>query len=223
VTRRLSNGMKKLLCGLLLAGAGMGHAGSYDDFFRAVRQDNFAKIQELLSRGFDANTPDPKGQSALGIALSEETLQAAKTLIDWHQTDVNKLNAADESPLMLAALKGHLDLAEMLVKKGADINKTGWAPLHYAASGGHLPIIKLLLENSAYIDAESPNGTTPLMMAAMYGTPAAVNLLLEEGADATLKNEQGLTALQFAQRASRPDSTEAIAAFLRSKLPAGQW
>jgi ankyrin repeat protein len=124
---------------------------------------------------------------------------------------------------MLAALKGHLDLAEMLVKKGADINKTGWAPLHYAASGGHLPIIRLLLENSAYIDAESPNGTTPLMMAAMYGTPAAVNLLLEEGADATLKNEQGLTALQFAQRASRPDSTEAIAAFLRSKLPAGQW
>ncbi len=223
MTHRLSRTIKKLLCGFVLTGASMAHAGSYDDFFRAVRQDNPAKIQELLSRGFDANTQDAKGQNALGIALSEETLQAARTLIDWSQTDVNKLNATDESPLMLAALKGHLDLAELLVKKGADINKVGWAPLHYAASGGHLPIIKLLLENSAYIDAASPNGTTPLMMAAMYGTPAAVNFLLQEGADAKLKNEQGLTALQFAQRGNRPDSVEAIAAFLRNKLPSGQW
>jgi len=223
MTQRFSGALKKQLYGLILAGASMAHAGSYDDFFRAVRQDNPAKIQELLNRGFDANTQDEKGQNALCIALSEETLKVAKTLIDWSQTDVNKLNATDESPLMLAALKGHLELADMLVQKGADINKTGWTPLHYAASGGHVPIIKLLLENDAYVDAESPNGTTPLMMAAMYGTPAAVNLLLQEGADAKLKNEQGLTALQFAQRGSRPDSVEAIAAFLRSKLPSGQW
>jgi hypothetical protein len=223
VTPRLSGALKKLLYGLILTSASVAHAGSYDDFFQAIRQDNSAKIQELLSRGFDANTQDAKGQNGLCFALSEETLHAARTLISWSQTDVNKLNVADESPLMLAAIKGHLDLAEMLVKKWADINKAGWTPLHYAASGGHLPIIKLLLENSAYIDAESPNGTTPLMMAAMYGTPAAVNFLLEEGADAKLKNKQGLTALQFAQRGNRPDSVEAIAAFLRSKLPTGQW
>ena len=52
-----------------------------------------------------------------------------------------------------------------------------WSPDelgHYAASAGNIPIIAMLIENSAYIDAESPNGTTPLMMAAMYGTPAAV-------------------------------------------------
>ena len=226
---RHSGAFKKLLCSLALAGltglAGLSvaHAGSFDDFFRAVRQDNPAKIQELLSRGFDANTQDEKGRNALCLALSEETLHVAKTLIDWPQTDLNKPNAADESPLMLAAIKGHLELAQLLVKKGADINKAGWTPLHYAASSGHLPIIALLLENHAYIDAESPNGTTPLMMAAMYGTPAAVNLLLQEGADAKLKNQQGLTAVQFAQQANRLDSVEVIAAFLRSKLPTGQW
>jgi ankyrin repeat protein len=124
---------------------------------------------------------------------------------------------------MLAALKGHQALAEKLIKKGADVNKTGWTPLHYAASNGHVAIISLLLENSAYIDAESPNGTTPLMMAAMYGTPAAVKLLLDEGADPQLKNQQGLTALQFAERANRPDSTELIAAAMRAKRPTGQW
>ena len=123
MTQRLSGVLKKLLYGLILAGASMAHASSYDDFFRAVRQDNSAKIQELLNRGFDANTQDAKGQNALCIALSEETLQAAKTLIGWSQTDVNKLNAADESPLMLAAIKGHLDLAELLVDYGARIDE----------------------------------------------------------------------------------------------------
>jgi ankyrin repeat protein len=95
--------------------------------------------------------------------------------------------------------------------------------LHYAASSGQLAIISLLIEHSAYIDAESPNGTTPLMMAAMYGSPESVKLLLQEGADPQLKNQQGLTALQFAQRANRPDSAQAIATFIRSKRPAGQW
>jgi len=219
----LTNHIKKFIYLFVFIGFSSAIAGSYDDFFKAIRQDDARTIKELLSRGFDPNTPDPKGQFGLYLALREPSLKAAQVLIDWPKTDVNILNAKDESPLMLAALKGQQDLAERLIKKGADVNKTGWTPLHYAASSGHLTIISLLLENSAYIDAESPNGTTPLMMAAMYGTPAAVKLLLQEGADAQLKNQQGLTALQFAQRGNRPDSAEAIAAAIRSKRPAGQW
>jgi hypothetical protein len=116
-----------------------------------------------------------------------------------------------------------MQLADKLIKKGADVNKTGWTPLHYAASGGHTALIGLLLENSAYVDAESPNGSTPLMMAAMYGSEASVKILLQEGADPKLKNQQGLTALDFAQRGKRPDAVAAIAAAIRSKRPAGQW
>ena len=124
---------------------------------------------------------------------------------------------------MLACLKGQTALAEKMIGKGADVNKTGWTPLHYAASGGHVALIRLLLEHHAYIDAMSPNRTTPLMMASMYGSPAAVQALLEEGADPLLTNLQGLTALQFAQRANQPDSAELIIKGIRSKSPAGQW
>jgi uncharacterized protein len=198
-------------------------AGSYEDFFHAVLNDEPGPVKRLLARGFDANTLDPKGLHSLYIALREPSLKVAQVLVDWPKTDVNVLNAKDESVLMLAALKGHEQIAEKLIKRGADVNKTGWAPLHYAASSGNLTIIALLIENSAYIDAESPNGTTPLMMAAMYGTPEAVKLLLQEGADPMLKNGQGLTALQFAERGVRPDSAEMLAAAMRSKRPAGQW
>ena len=219
----LINYIKKALYLFVFAGISLANAGSYDDFFGAIKQDNAGKVQDLLRRGFDANTTDLKGLGGLYLALTEPSPKVAQVLIAWAKTDVNKLNPKGESPLMLAAIKGYADLAQKLIARGADINKTGWTPLHYAASSGQLVIIGMLIENSAYIDAESPNGTTPLMMAAMYGTSAAVKLLLQEGADAQIKNQQGMTALQFAQRAKRDDVAEAIAASIRSRQPAGQW
>lgn len=217
------NYFKNALYLLVFFGFGAVYAGSYDDFFHAVLNDQPAPVKQLLDRGFDPNTLDPKGLHGLYIALREPSPKVAQVLVDWPKTEVNTLNAKDESLLMLAALKGHEQIAEKLIKRGADVNKTGWAPLHYAASGGHLSIIAMLIENSAYIDAESPNGTTPLMMAAMYSTPQAVKLLLQEGADPTLKNVQGLTALQFAERAVRPDAVDMLAAAIRSKRSTGKW
>lgn len=221
--KQFINYIKKLSYLIVFSGLSVAHAGSYDDFFNAIKQDNAAKIKELLVRGFDADTSDPKGQIGLYLALSEPSPKTAQVLIDWPKTDVNKLNAKGESALMLAAIKGNQDMVEKLIKKGADVNKTGWAPLHYAASSGQSVIISILIENSAYIDAESPNGTTPLMMAAMYGSAASVKLLLQEGADPKLKNQHGLSAVDFAQRGNRPDSVEAIAAAIRGQRPAGQW
>jgi hypothetical protein len=85
----------------------------------------------------------------------------------------------------------------------------------------------LLLEHNAFVDAESPNGTTPLMMAAQYGTGDAVKLLLKEGAQALQANKQGLLALDFAQRASRPDAIKLLTPVSSTKLkqtqPIGQW
>jgi ankyrin repeat protein len=159
----------------------------------------------------------------LFLAVREPSLNVAKVLIDWSKTQVENRSPQDESPLMMAALKGHLDIARRLIARGADVNKTGWTPLHYAATNGHLDIIRLLLENHAYIDAESPNGTTPLMMASQYGTPAAVKLLLEEGADPTLKNQLGLSAIDFAHRVGRSETADQIAAAIRNKAPKGKW
>jgi ankyrin repeat protein len=199
------------------------HAGSYEDFFRALKQDDAKAVSALLARGFDPNTLDPKGFPGLYLALQEPAPHVAEVLIDWPKTNIEWRTAKDESALMMASLKGQTELARKLVDKGADVNKTGWAPLHYAATRGHLQIMELLLENHAYIDAESPNKTTPLMMAAHYGTPEAVKLLLEAGADATLKNELGLSAIDFANRAGRPDVAATISAAIRAKSPSGKW
>ena len=198
-------------------------AGSFDDFFTAIRQDDDAGIRVLLARGFDPNTVDATGSAGLLLALQTSAMKAAAVLVAWPGTNVEVRNAADESPLMLAALKGELTLCQVLIKKGADVNKPGWAPLHYAATNAHLDVVNLLLEEFAYIDAASPNGTTPLMMAAQYGTESAVKLLLEAGADPMLKNDQGLSAMDFAIRASRNESANVIGAFVRGRQPKGTW
>ena len=212
-----------LLFCLVFIGFSGARAGSYEDFFTAIKQDNGAAITALLRRGFDPNTPAPDGNHGLYLALREPSLKAAQALIDWPKTNVEARNQQDESPLMMAALKGHTDMVKKLIARGADVNKPGWAPLHYAATGGHLEILNLLLEEHAFVDAESPNGTTPLMMAAHYGSPAAVKLLLEAGADTAMKNQLGMTALDFARRGNRPDAAELIAAAVRRKQPAGRW
>lgn len=198
-------------------------AGSYEDFFIAIKQDNPRTVRTLLQRGFDANTPDPEGLNGLYLALREPAPQVAEVLIDWPQTNVEVRTKQDESPLMMAALKGHTALVRKLIERGADVNKPGWAPLHYAATGGHLEVMNLLLEHHAFIDAESPNGTTPLMMAAHYGSPAAVKLLLEAGADTAMRNQLGMTALDFAHKGNRPDAAELIAGHVRKQRPTGKW
>jgi ankyrin repeat protein len=209
-----------LIAALAVFGA---NAGSYDDFFVAIKRDDPQAIRQLLQRGFDANTLDPKGNQGLFMAVKEGNLKAAQALAAWPKTRVEWRSAKDESPLMIAALKGYTDLARQLIARDADVNKTGWAPLHYAAAGGHLDMIQLLLDENAYIDAESPNKTTPLMMAAHYGSPEAVKLLLEAGADPTLRNELGLTAANFAEGANRKELAATITAAMRRTQSKGKW
>lgn len=220
--------MRKLarfcLCLLAATVFSVAQADSFNDFFRAVRSDNASGVESLLRRGFDPNTRDERGLTGLLIALREPSPRVIQVLLASPQTNVELRNGNDESPLMLAAIKGQMDLVKQLIARDADINKPGWTALHYAASSGQVEIMKLLLEKHAFIDAQSPNGTTPLMMAAMYGSPESVRLLLDEGADASMKNQQNMSAIDFAAQGRRPDAIEMLKTVARAKRPSdGKW
>ena len=194
---------KYILYSIFAANISVASSGTYEDFFLAVNRDDGDTVRALVQRGFDANARSPQGQTALHLALRDQSWRVAQALWASAALDVNAVNASGETPLMMAALRGDLDWARRLVDRGAKVQKDGWSPLHYAATGPEPKIVALLLDRGAPIDATSPNRSTPLMMAAQYGAEANVDLLLARGADVRLRNDLNLDAADFAKLGAR--------------------
>jgi ankyrin repeat protein len=176
---------------------------NYVDFFRWVDIDNDRGVAQLLKKGFDPNTRDTKGQAALFVALRAKSLKVAKVLWEAPGIQIDARNGADETPLMMAAMRGEADAVQALLAHGAAPVKEGWSPLHYAATGGNAEVVRILLARGAPVEARSPNGSTPLMMAAKYASEDAVDALLAAGASRSAKNDLGMDAAAFAASAGR--------------------
>ena len=212
---RTRNWIRKIVYLLVAIGFSCANAGSYEEFFEAIVRDDPVTVGRLAQRGVDPNSRDPKGQTALFVALQRDSLKAADALLASATPDLNLLNDTGESALMMAALKGHAEWVRKLIERGAQVNKTGWTPLHYAATGPNPAVVQLLLDKGAAVDAESPNRTTPLMMAARYGSEAGVDVLLARGADPKRTNDLGLSAADFARDAQRTALSARLAKLMR--------
>lgn len=194
------------------------HAGSYEDFFTAIKRDHRNTIVDLLQRGFDPNTLDEQGQPGIILALQLESFEVADALLDSPALTLEAANPSGETALMLASLRGQTKLVERLLKRGAAVNRPGWSALHYAATAPDEEALRLLLDRGAAVDARSPNGTTPLMMAAQYGPSESVDLLLDRGADVNLRSDLELSAADFARRAGRDRTALALTRRMKKSL-----
>ncbi len=173
------------------------------DFFRAVNVDDDRTVKALLAQGFNPNTAGPAGLVGLHLAMREGSAKVAAALLSHPAIQIDATTPANETPLMMAALRGNLEWTRRLLERGAALNRAGWTPLHYAATGPELKVVQLLLDRGADIEAGSPNRSTPLMMAARYGPSEVVELLLARGASAKALNDRGLSAADMARGVGR--------------------
>jgi len=125
------------------------------------------------------------------------------------------------SPLAMAAMRGDLDLARLLLDKGAQVdarNADGSTPLHGAAFLGRVELLELLLDRGAAADARSAAGDTPLSSArAPWDITAFLAALLKvpvEREAVEAGRAQCIEILSLAQRADAP--TERLLAAVRA-------
>ncbi|KAA8894720.1 ankyrin repeat-containing domain protein [Sphaerosporella brunnea] len=91
--------------------------------------------------------------------------------------------------LHLAACEGHLEIVNILLERGADVNLVGGdygTALGIAAWYGHKEIVNILLERGADVNLVGGLYGTPLEIAAQCGYKEIVNTFLERGADVNL-------------------------------------
>ena len=97
--------------------------------------------------------------------------------------DVNA-SGNGQSPLHLAAIMGHVEVTELLIASGADLegtDKHGNTPLHYTAHRGSKETAKLLITKGADLNVKRDDGNTPLDNATKYKHTDIIELLRKHG------------------------------------------
>ncbi|KAG7999143.1 hypothetical protein I3843_01G292300 [Carya illinoinensis] len=135
------------------------------------------------------------------------------------------------SILHLAASKGSIKCAKVLLESGADANarsKDGRTALYRAAANGDRRMVGMLIESGADPTIPNDRGRSPLdvardkghkevveilergeavLMAAMRGELERLETLLRKGADISYRDQYGLTALHAAAMKGHRDAT----------------
>ncbi|KAJ5460318.1 uncharacterized protein N7458_001870 [Penicillium daleae] len=89
-------------------------------------------------------------------------------------------------------------------------NQHGQSPLWLAARRGHREIVEILLDHRADIEIRNPVGLTPLMIAAREGQCEATKVLLDRGANCEAQTRDHSTALLWAIRAGAVDTVKIL-------------
>ena len=128
-------------------------------------------------------------------------------IITAHSQDIIGRGGSHTTPLHAASFKGHLDVASLLLKSGANPNSRdnlGRAPLHRVSQGGHvmlqssLEIARFLVNSSADVNLTDNDGCTTLHAAAQSGYRDIAKLLLDSGASLNVQDDDNDTPLHVA-------------------------
>ncbi|XP_063436867.1 ankyrin repeat and SAM domain-containing protein 6-like [Mytilus trossulus] len=97
-----------------------------------------------------------------------------------------------QTPLMLAARGGHLEVVTYLVTQGSQLEATspvsGWTPLMLAAMYGHLEVVTYLVTHGSQLDATSTlDGQTALHLASGKGQIDVTKCLIDQGCSPWVK------------------------------------
>ena len=191
--------------------------GDYPFLF-ALRDRDAIAVRLYLQAGMDPDIVDTKrilpGSSrrtpALMYAVKLARPDIALALIGAG-ANVKVRGQSEETPLMMAAMRGEPQLVRALLDAGADPNARvgrNMTTLIHGVLGGSLdsedPLADLLTSLSG--------GGLPSGSAARRGTPEVLTMLIEAGAEIDTQTAHGETALMYAAQAGLIEKAKALLA-----------
>ncbi|KTD03251.1 ankyrin repeat domain-containing protein [Fluoribacter gormanii] len=153
------------------------------------------------------------GWSGVHFAASNDRLDIIKLFPEEFAAKVTDNDG--NTPLMVAAGRGNLNIIEYLLEKGADLhqsNNHGESAVIFAVENGQLNTLKFLDEKGVDLTIVNNKGENPLLVAAKNGHLACVSYLLDRGFSADLKDNQGKTAFQLALETSQLEIADLLVA-----------
>ncbi|XP_056281960.1 kinase D-interacting substrate of 220 kDa B isoform X2 [Pseudoliparis swirei] len=132
--------------------------------------------------------------------VEEENLAAIKAHLDKFR-DVDSRSDNGQTPLMVAAEQGNLEIVQELIRRGSNVNLDDvdcWTALISAAKEGQIEVVRELLENNANLEHRDMGGWTALMWGAYKGRTEVIQLLLEKGANPNITGQYSVYPIIWA-------------------------
>ena len=160
-------------------------SGIEPNIFEAAATGRIQRVRELLKKDpILAKAYSLDGWTALHLNWGH--LDIVELLLD-SGADINAVskNKFVATPLQGAAVAKRIELARLLIARGAKLSPRGEggdSPLHECAGNGAIEIARLLLDHGADINAKNDESKTPLAIALEYKQSEMAKLLRERGA-----------------------------------------
>ncbi|MFL5330029.1 MAG: ankyrin repeat domain-containing protein [Gemmataceae bacterium] len=158
------------------------------DAFAAIACNDIERMTSILRVDRKVgDSRDPAGRPALHRAVMLDRREIVKLMLD-NGADPNirsqekGVGYDEETALLEGAFWGRLEIAEMLLNRGANVNAKaaeGVVPLHEASRMGHIELARLLLKHGADANAIDNKGKSPLDWA--RESPEMAKLLRDHG------------------------------------------
>ena len=201
---------------VIQAALGSGQNGQ-QPLLRAVASGNRAEVSRRLADGdhVDAVLAGVAGQPgvcAAGIAAAAGDMPMLKLLLRAGAAIDGPTGA--QSPLAEAALACRLDVAKLLIERGASAGvsrgQVKATPLLAACQGACPSIALLLITHGADPHAATSVGVTPLMVAAWWGSTGCMRVLLQHEPDLLATDHAGHDGIYFAALRHHADCLELL-------------
>ena len=171
-------------------------------------------IELLVSKGAVVNAKNRYGETALHLAAQMGQKDVVVLLVNNGaavQIEANRISRRRRTPFDYAAIRGHKEVAEFLIKKGAIIKPLPRYLLHHLCWAGYTDMVELLIQKGANVNPEKDPAVAydeaPSHYAVWNDKPEALELLLSHGANPDAEDRWGWSLLHYTAGKDGPNST----------------